>query len=85
MGKAEKKFKRNDFNILNDYLQRDKTIAGWEKRDGKNKEIRARAAERIKTIEHIIEIMEIVERDNLEFKDGAIFRDGVYVRNIFSA
>lgn len=81
---AEKKFERDDFNMLYDYLWRDKSIAESELNPisplyGKNKTIRAAAEEKIRTINSIISYMEIIERDKLTFSDGRIFRDGVEI------
>ena len=83
--KAEKKFERDDFNVLYDYLWRDRSVAESTLRPssplyGKNKAIRAAAAERVDTINNIIAYMEIIERDNLTFKDGEIFRDGEVIQ-----
>jgi len=77
---AEKKFERNDFNILYNYLWRDKSIAESQLMPlnplyGKNKVIRAAAQERIKTINNIISYMYIIERDGLTFSDGKIYRE----------
>ena len=81
---VEKKFERDDFNMLYDYLWRDKSIAESKLNPisplyGKNKTIRAAAEEKIKTINSIISYMEIIERDKLTFSDGRIFRDGVKI------
>lgn len=80
-----KRFQRDDFNMLYDYLWRDKsmaesTISPVSPLYGKNKAIRAAAEERIRTIDQIIKYMEIIERDNLTFSDGKIYRDGTEVR-----
>lgn len=80
-----KRFQRDDFNMLYDYLWRDKSVAESMINPasplyGKNKAIRADAAERIKTIDNIISYMEIIERDNLTFSDGKVYRDGTEVR-----
>lgn len=81
---VEKKFERDDFNMLYDYLWRDKSIAESELNPtsplyGKNKTIRAAAEERIRTIDNIISYMKIIERDKLTFSDGKILRDGVEI------
>lgn len=82
---ADTKFKRDDFNMLYDYLWRDRSIAESTINPvnplyGKNKAIRADAMERIRTINNIISYMEIIERDNLTFSDGKIYRDGIEVK-----
>lgn len=73
--KAEGKFERADFNILYDYLWRDKLMAEHTARNGKNKEIRARASEKENTINHIINLMEIIEKDGLTFANGEIHKE----------
>jgi len=78
---AEKRFERGDFNVLYDYLWRDKALAQSEQKHGsplygKNKAIRQAAAERERMIDHIISIMDIIEKDNLVFKNGKIIKKG---------
>lgn len=77
---AEKKFERDDFNMLYDYLWRDKSMAESQLMPlsplyGKNKAIRAAAQERIETINNIISYMHIIERSGLTFSDGKIYRE----------
>lgn len=76
---ATKKYERDDFNMLYDYLWRDRLIAHSTAYPGnalygKNKAIRAAAEERIRTIDNILQYMKNIERDNLVFKDGKIIR-----------
>lgn len=79
---ANSKFERDDFNMLYDYLWRDRSLAEDKLSPvsplyGKNKAIRAAAEERIQTINQIIAYMEIIERDKLTYSDGKFYRDGV--------
>ena len=76
---AEKKFERDDFNVLYDYLWRDRLMAKSTAYPGnvlygKNKAIRAAAEERIRAIDQVMRYMAIIERDNLVFEDGKIIR-----------
>lgn len=75
-----KRFQRDDFNMLYDYLWRDKHLAEHTAIHGKNKATREAAAEDVRTLSAVIRYMEIIERDNLTFSDGKIYRDGTEVR-----
>lgn len=78
--KAEKKFERDDFNVLYDYLWRDKSMAEHCARNGRNKADRAAAAAKVQAYDHVLKIMEVIEKSNLTFKDGEILRDGQVIR-----
>lgn len=78
--KAEKKFERDDFNVLYDYLWRDKSMAEHCAKTGRNRNDRAEAAAKAQAYDHVLNIMKIIEDSKLTYKDGEILRDGQVIR-----
>lgn len=67
-------FERDDFNLIYDSLWRMRDCAQGEVIHGKNKAIRAAAAETERTINQIIRLMKIAEEQNLHFVNGEIYK-----------
>lgn len=67
-------FERDDFNLIYDSLWRMMSCAQWEVIHGKNKAIRAAAAETERTINQIVRLMKTAEEQNLHFVNGEIYK-----------